>query len=107
MLQYSAWQGESPGSGAECKIRPPHLSRWVRRHRTHIIESRPDMIESRPETRALAQLLARYRQPDSARGVFELIITAGPFTIIWAVMCVVLLHGYWGGLLLAGPAAGL
>ena len=48
------------------------------------------MLEGRPKTRALAQQLARYRRPDNARGVFELIITAGPFFIIWAVMWVVL-----------------
>ena len=65
------------------------------------------MFESRPETRALAQQLARYRQPDNARGVFELTITAGPFFIIWAVMWVVLIHGHWSGLLLMVPAAGL
>jgi omega-6 fatty acid desaturase (delta-12 desaturase) len=65
------------------------------------------MVESQPEIRALVQLLARYRQPDSARGVFELTITAIPFFIIWAVMWVALVRGHWGGLLLEGPAAGL
>jgi len=64
------------------------------------------MVESQPEARAVAQLLAEYRRPDNARGVFELAITAVPFFIIWAVMWVVLVRGHWGGLLLAGPAAG-
>ena len=57
--------------------------------------------------RAFAQLLARYREPGSARGVFELVITAVPFLVIWALMWTVLAHGHWIGLLLAAPAAGL
>src|SRR5690349_13050715 len=65
------------------------------------------MFESRPEARAVAQQLARYREPNNARGVFELMITAGPFFIISAVMWVVLIHGHWSGLLLMVPAAGL
>ena len=44
------------------------------------------MVQSPTETRALAQLLAGYREPDSARGIFELVITAVPFLVIWALM---------------------
>jgi len=73
----------------------------------HMFDGSPDMLESQPETRALAQQLARYRQPDNARGVFELMFTAVPFFIIWAVMWVVLVRGHWSGLLLVVPAAGL
>jgi omega-6 fatty acid desaturase (delta-12 desaturase) len=73
----------------------------------HMFDGSPDMLESQPETRALAQQLARYRQPNNARGVFELMITAVPFFIIWAVMWVVLVRGHWSGLLLVVPAAGL
>jgi acyl-lipid omega-6 desaturase (Delta-12 desaturase) len=65
------------------------------------------MVQSPRETRALTRLLARYREPDSARGVFELVITAVPFLVIWALMWTVLAHGHWIGLLLAAPAAGL
>jgi acyl-lipid omega-6 desaturase (Delta-12 desaturase) len=72
-----------------------------------MFESDPNMVQSQPETRALAQLLARYREPDSARGVFELLVTAVPFFVIWAVMSIVLVGGHWMGLLLALPAAGL
>jgi hypothetical protein len=39
--------------------------------------------------------------------MFELMITAGRFLIIWAVMWVVLIHGHWSGLLLVVPAADL
>src|ERR1700739_1471544 len=65
------------------------------------------MLESRPEARVLAQQLARYREPNNARGMFELTVTAGPFFIIWAVMSIVLVHGSWMGLLLMTPAAAL
>ena len=66
-----------------------------------------DMVRSPPETRALAQLLARYREPNSARGVFELVITAVPLLVLWALIWVAVAHGYWIGLVLAVPAAGL
>src|ERR1700756_1096539 len=65
------------------------------------------MVQSPTETRALAQLLAGYREPDSARGIFELVITAVPFLVIWALMWAVLARGHWIGFLLAVPAAGL
>ena len=63
------------------------------------------MVQSPPETRALAQLLVRYREPNTARGVFELVITAVPFIAIWALIAAALDHGYW--ISLATPAAGL
>jgi acyl-lipid omega-6 desaturase (Delta-12 desaturase) len=72
-----------------------------------MFESTPDMVQSPPEARALVRLLARYREPDSARAVFELTITAVPFFVIWALMWIVLVRGHWIGLLLAAPAAGL
>ena len=31
----------------------------------HVFESSPEMLESRPEARVLAQQLARYREPNS------------------------------------------
>jgi omega-6 fatty acid desaturase (delta-12 desaturase) len=64
------------------------------------------MSISSPETRALTDLLARYREPNNARGWFELVITAVPFLVIWALIWVTLDHGYWIGLLLVAPAAG-
>jgi acyl-lipid omega-6 desaturase (Delta-12 desaturase) len=64
------------------------------------------MVLSSSEPRALAHLLANYRKPNSARGLFELVITAIPFLVIWALIWVALDHGYWIGLLLAVPAAG-
>ena len=51
--------------------------------------------------------LARYREPDPARSVFELAITAVPFLLLWAAIWALLEAGYWIGLVLALPAAGL
>src|SRR5689334_18039730 len=65
------------------------------------------MVQSPPESRALVLLLARYRQPNSARSIFELTITAVPFFVIWALMLVIVVRGHWIGLLLALPGAGL
>jgi omega-6 fatty acid desaturase (delta-12 desaturase) len=72
-----------------------------------MFESSRDMVQSPPKSRALAQLLAGYRKPDSARGVFELMITAVPLLIIWALIWAAVVHGHWIGLVLAVPAAGL
>jgi acyl-lipid omega-6 desaturase (Delta-12 desaturase) len=65
------------------------------------------MVHSPSEIRALAQLLAQYREPDGARGVFELVVTTLPFLALWALMWAAVSHGYWIGLLLIVPAAGL
>ena len=58
------------------------------------------------DSRALASILATYRQPSSARGVLELTITFVPFVLIWILMWAALDAGYWVALLLAVPAAG-
>ena len=65
------------------------------------------MTQEMPEIRASAQLLARYREPDSARGVLELVITAVPLCVIWALIWAALDQGYWFAVLLEVPAAGL
>jgi acyl-lipid omega-6 desaturase (Delta-12 desaturase) len=72
-----------------------------------MFERSRDMVQSPPETRALAQLLAGYREPDSARGIFELVITVVPLLIIWALIWAAVVRGHWVALLLAAPAAGL
>jgi acyl-lipid omega-6 desaturase (Delta-12 desaturase) len=59
-----------------------------------------------PDARALLGDLAPYREPNSARSVFELLITAVPFVLIWVVMWMALDAGYWIGLTLVVPAAG-
>src|SRR4051794_41437638 len=65
------------------------------------------MTQGIPEIRASAQLLARYREPDNARGILELAITAIPFVVIWVLIWAALDQGYWFALLLEVPAAGL
>jgi omega-6 fatty acid desaturase (delta-12 desaturase) len=64
------------------------------------------MVLSSPDARALTHLLARYSEPNNARGVFELVITVVPFIVIWALIWVAVDHGYSIGLLLVVPAAG-
>ena len=54
--------------------------------------------------RALA--LARYRESHCARSALEVMITAGPFALMWVLMWAALDAGYWICLLLAVPAAG-
>jgi omega-6 fatty acid desaturase (delta-12 desaturase) len=52
------------------------------------------------------KILARYRDPDPVRSVYELLITALPFFALWAIMLLGLRYGYWLSLILAVPAAG-
>jgi omega-6 fatty acid desaturase (delta-12 desaturase) len=58
------------------------------------------------DERHWTKILARYRDPDPRRGVFEVLITAVPFFVIWALMLFSLEYSYWLCLLLAIPAAG-
>jgi omega-6 fatty acid desaturase (delta-12 desaturase) len=58
------------------------------------------------DSRALANLLGRYRTPDAVRSVFELVISGLPFVLLWALIWTLLNAGYWLGLFLAIPAAG-
>jgi acyl-lipid omega-6 desaturase (Delta-12 desaturase) len=53
-----------------------------------------------------AQMLARYRTPNPARSLAELIVTAGALILLWSLMWATLELGYWFCLLLAVPAAG-
>jgi omega-6 fatty acid desaturase (delta-12 desaturase) len=59
-----------------------------------------------PDPRALMRDLAPYREPNSVRSVFELVITTVPLVLLWLVMWAALDAGYWIGLVLAVPAAG-
>jgi acyl-lipid omega-6 desaturase (Delta-12 desaturase) len=54
-----------------------------------------------------ARRLAPYRQPSRARAIIELVITAGPLVLLWIAMWAALYFGYWIGLLLIVPAAGV
>ncbi len=59
------------------------------------------------EARAWTQKLMRYRDPNRARSVVELIISVGPLVALWALMWLSYRYGFWWlTLLLAVPAAG-
>jgi omega-6 fatty acid desaturase (delta-12 desaturase) len=58
------------------------------------------------EDKQWLKILARYREPDPRRSVYELLITAVPFFVLWGVMLLCLQYGYWLTLIIAVPAAG-
>lgn len=53
------------------------------------------------------KILAGYRTPRITRSVFELLVTAVPFIVIWGLAMVALHYAIWWGLILILPAAGL
>ena len=59
------------------------------------------------DPRDLTSGLAAYREPNARRSLFELVITAAPFITLWALTWFLLSAGYWIGLALTIPAAGL
>ena len=65
----------------------------------------PDMTFAFGEARTWAQILGPYRTPDVSRSIFELLVTAVPFVLLWALMWAALGVGYWLCLLLALPTA--
>ncbi len=60
-----------------------------------------------PNSSRLIKELAPYRQPSSARSLFELAVTVIPFLLAWFLAWAAVDAGYWAGLLLVVPAAGL
>ena len=58
------------------------------------------------DARGWMRLLARYREPNHGRSVFELAVTLGPLALLWGAMWLALGWSYWLCLLLALPAAG-
>jgi acyl-lipid omega-6 desaturase (Delta-12 desaturase) len=58
------------------------------------------------DVRALTRSLARYRQPNLGRSVIEILITVGPFVVLWLLACLSLRIGYGFYLLSVVPAAG-
>jgi len=58
------------------------------------------------DCRTLIRDLAAYREPNSARSMFELMITVVPFVLLWVLMWAALDAGYSIGLVLSVPAAG-
>ncbi|CAN5116701.1 fatty acid desaturase [soil metagenome] len=59
------------------------------------------------DVRAWPQILARYRDPSTGRGLLEIAITVLPLAVLWALVWAAFQFGYWWlALLLALPAAG-
>lgn len=65
----------------------------------------PD-LHAAPAARSWAEILARYREPNSARSIVEIVITVLPLALLWLLMWASLDIGYWLCLLLSVPAAG-
>jgi omega-6 fatty acid desaturase (delta-12 desaturase) len=62
------------------------------------------MTRLRP-SRSWNRVLERYREPEISRSIFELLVTAVPFAVLWTLMWAALNVGYWLCLLLAFPTA--
>lgn len=68
-------------------------------------------VSEKEKTAAVAasdwiSILSRYRDPNGARSVFEIVVTAAPFLALWLVMWALWDFGYgWVALLLVVPAA--
>jgi len=56
--------------------------------------------------RAWTKVLARYREPSTARSVFELAVTVVPFVALWTVTALAVVEGHYWALVLTIPAAG-
>ncbi len=54
----------------------------------------------------LARELSHYRGSDTARSIFEIVLTLSVFVALWGAMWLGLSYGFWPVLLLAVPAAG-
>jgi len=65
----------------------------------------PDVSEI--DSRGLMRDLIRFREPNHARSIFEILITIAPLISLWILMWVTLDVGHGLSLLLAVPAAGL
>jgi omega-6 fatty acid desaturase (delta-12 desaturase) len=65
-----------------------------------------EALASASDAHAWLRILARYRQPNHGRSLFELAITLGPLVLLWIAMWMTQGLSYWLCFLLAVPAAG-
>jgi acyl-lipid omega-6 desaturase (Delta-12 desaturase) len=79
---------------------------WAKRERILSKEPEAGAIDAKIDMRALIHSLARYRQPHHGRSIVEILITVGPFILLWLLACFSIRIGYGFYLLLAIPAAG-
>ena len=69
-------------------------------------EARADSAAAKLEASNWSRILARYRSPSAGRCFVEILITFGPFVLLWAATWLGVYFGYWISLVLAVPAAG-
>jgi acyl-lipid omega-6 desaturase (Delta-12 desaturase) len=69
-------------------------------------QPKPDADAAATDLRALTRSLARYREPNNARSIVEILITIVPFVLLWLSMWLAFHLGYGLYLLLAIPTAG-
>src|SRR5436309_14901152 len=69
-------------------------------------DGRPDSTAAKLEASNWSRILTRYRNPSAGRSLVEILITFGPFVLLWAATWLGIYFGYWISLLLAVPAAG-
>jgi omega-6 fatty acid desaturase (delta-12 desaturase) len=77
-----------------------------RRQDPELIKGSLPMAETLP-AKAWSKILIGYREPRTARSIFEVIVTIGPLAALW--LCAWCLHArgwWWAALLLTIPAAG-
>jgi omega-6 fatty acid desaturase (delta-12 desaturase) len=65
------------------------------------LSNKPDAAQTAADARRWTQLLARYRQPSTLRGLVEIAVTVLPLVALWVLTWMALDLGYW----LALPAA--
>jgi acyl-lipid omega-6 desaturase (Delta-12 desaturase) len=65
------------------------------------------MAPDTPPAGAWSKILASYREPKTARSIFEIIVTVGPLLALWVIAWALHAHGWWwAALLLTIPASG-
>ncbi len=69
-------------------------------------EPKPDAGAAATDLRALTRSLSRFREPNNARSIIEILITIVPFVLLWLSMWLAYHLGYGLYLLLAIPTAG-
>lgn len=75
--------------------------------KTDLIMREPNLnCDTIADARSWMQILGRYREPNLKRSINELVITAGPFILLWMLMWEALSVSYWLCVALAVPAAG-
>ena len=95
------------GYFARCAGRRRRLERaWGPLGKFNRLKNRPDTEQAAENARLWMQLLARYRQPSTLRGLVEIALTLGPLVALWVLTWFALDLGYWLALPLAAVAAG-